>query len=176
MLPVKSLSRMRRVLFPILSGISLCLCLLFLYTWLRSYLPRHSRFDTEPGRILIIFWDGSVSPDSMYQIYNPANERFYGPTSLRRSLKQTSDYHWLGFQSTKGQISSLRFHLIAMPLWCLILLTATPPALWFFSHRRRLKRHKTGHCLSCGYDLRESKDNCPECGAAIPAAVSSAAP
>ena len=31
-------------------------------------------------------------------------------------------------------------------------------------HRRR-ERKKLGLCVSCGYDLRGSKERCPECGA-----------
>ncbi len=40
--------------------------------------------------------------------------------------------------------------------------------MWLYSstHRRR-KRKKLGLCVKCGYDLRASKERCPECGEGI---------
>ena len=57
--------------------------------------------------------------------------------------------------------------VLGIPLWIPTLLFAL--ILWFSSvplHRRR-KRKKLGLCLKCGYDLRASKDRCPECGHAF---------
>ena len=54
---------------------------------------------------------------------------------------------------------------IILPFWIPTLvfaltLSATRP----MHNRRRRKRNKLGLCLKCGYDLRASKDRCPECG------------
>ena len=52
-----------------------------------------------------------------------------------------------------------------VPLW--IPTAAFAAALWVCSpvaQRRRRKREKLGRCLKCGYDLRASKERCPECG------------
>lgn len=58
----------------------------------------------------------------------------------------------------------------AAPLWTVTLAMALPAALWWgVPLLRRRSRRRSGKCIRCGYDLRESKDNCPECGTPVPA-------
>ncbi len=57
------------------------------------------------------------------------------------------------------------FSRIFLPLWIPTILFASALCLTrpIYHHRRR-KRKKLGLCIKCGYDLRASKDRCPECG------------
>lgn len=44
---------------------------------------------------------------------------------------------------------------------------ALPTIFVIDSWRRRRDRWRTGTCMRCGYDLRASKNRCPECGTSI---------
>ena len=54
---------------------------------------------------------------------------------------------------------------LVLPLWIPAFMFGTILFLCQpLSQHRRRKRAKLGLCLDCGYDLRGSKEVCPECG------------
>ena len=61
--------------------------------------------------------------------------------------------------------SYLGMFYFSFPLHLPVLVFSLPPCCsWAVFSIRRRKRKKLGLCLKCGYDLRASKDRCPECG------------
>lgn len=74
-------------------------------------------------------------------------------------------------------VSAFSFGL-TMPSLLLIFLTSLPATALLTAmvrtYRRRL-RMKKGQCSRCGYDLRASRDKCPECGTPIPSTISAPA-
>ena len=54
---------------------------------------------------------------------------------------------------------------IAIPYWLLSALTFVPPVALTTQWVRRRRQVRLGLCPSCGYDLRATRERCPECGA-----------
>ncbi len=81
-------------------------------------------------------------------------------------------YEW---SHLNGAGTSVKVRGIAAPNWFLAILFAIVPGLWskrFFQQRRR---YGENCCSSCGYDIRESPERCPECGQAVAPSTTTAA-
>lgn len=69
---------------------------------------------------------------------------------------------------------------IAVLLWILHLLFGGIGSIWplvrliGWRRRRQRLRREIGLCLNCGYDLRASRERCPECGVPVSAKPDSA--
>jgi hypothetical protein len=63
--------------------------------------------------------------------------------------------------------------VIAAPFWFIFLLFLMPPLTLLRISMRQRYRMRFGLCVTCGYDLRASKERCPECGTPIPGKPSS---
>ncbi len=74
------------------------------------------------------------------------------------SFKSGGPVPWITF-------GPLTFWSMHMPLWIPTILFGSLFSYWYaLPLHRRYKRTKLGLCVKCGYDLRGSKDGCPECG------------
>ena len=67
-----------------------------------------------------------------------------------------------------GATFKLTAHWLFIPLWVFSLLGLMVPMAWWAKHCRRVRRHRSGLCAKCGYDLRATPERCPECGTPVP--------
>ena len=75
-----------------------------------------------------------------------------------------------GIGLTHRSSASTENYGVLLPWWLLLAL-AGAPCLWRFDKKakRRVWQLAQGLCLHCGYDLRASRERCPECGTPVPA-------
>jgi len=63
--------------------------------------------------------------------------------------------------SFDGEVSQCE---LLVPHWFLAAAAAIIPILRLGRLHRRYRRRRRGMCVKCGYDLRATKNRCPECG------------
>lgn len=158
-----------------LSVLSLLLCVAAVVLWERSY-RRCDVLIRERGpgdrvtcssefgvMVFEIEWPRPTTIRPGWQYFENPLPRRFGKSGL------------LGFAAYEG---AARHYIllpptvlwgVAAPHWFLFILTAMPPALWLARRHGWLerRRHAAGRCVHCGYDLRASRERCPECGRAF---------
>ncbi len=144
-----------------------------LILWLHSYFA--IRVFSHEGRVLLLVLRSNDTTESWLR-RNPPNAdtwealRPYKVKGLAGVVilpgRRIPRYEYRS--GTTLWLADLRYALLAVPYWLLLLLSAAPATVAIARASRARSRATTGHCLTCGYDLRESHDRCPECGAANP--------
>ena len=74
---------------------------------------------------------------------------------------------WIGFGVSVEPFVEGVEHVLVIPFWFVALLMLSPLGHLTRQHLRGRRRLEGSCCQKCGYDLRASKDRCPECGTPI---------
>ena len=104
------------------------------------------RFTWRDGRLYTYFCPGYVTRFSLE-----------GPSATFAGV------HYARGQSPEG-IPIVSATMTQGHVWAAGLLLAVAPALWVGRRLRDTRHRPPGTCPGCGYDLRATPDQCPECG------------
>jgi hypothetical protein len=177
-------------LFTILSALSLLLCMVTCVLWVRSKQPNPKygisgecfsygneafvRQIISQYGMLIYEIDRSDSPQHSKATWWRSPEgshRGYYPVGLHGALGfgSESGKHELPAICCTLQGTTLVHRAWWIPHWLVVVVTAILPLRYLWPLLvARYWRGRLGFCKTCGYDLRASKDRCPECGTPIP--------
>jgi len=153
---------MKRRLFLGLSALSLLLGVAIVALWVRSRNSNEmlTSFATPTRLCAVTSYQGSImvlATDNGFEQY---------PNS------GTTVHQKLGFFYCITRSGPKTSRAILVPYWALLAFTLGLPAwqvlAWRYAARQSARRLRLNLCPTCAYDLRASKDRCPECGSPIP--------
>jgi hypothetical protein len=123
--------------------------------------------ETHRGR-----WFGGVIDQVLPRLgcFEVTDSSIWSRLGLIRTMERIPHTSGLDRPDIRGVVSA-NTRSVIIPLWIVSIVTGIPPiraAVRIRKERIRTFRVKRGLCGGCGYDLRASKERCPECGMAIP--------
>ena len=136
--------------------------------WPVTFVPRDGSYRLDislgAGRLLVISEDapfGSSGPSGWDGLTRPLQR-----PSVRDQMGEFSATraHRLGFAYAEGTWPGGRTWLLAVPLWAPALVLALPFVAGWWRNRHERWQEPAGCCGRCGYDLRATPTQCPECG------------
>jgi len=154
---------MKRRVFTILSAVSLVLAVVVATAWVRSYWVSDTFSFRSPSISLYAWtWPGGFGVERNHHLrpYRNCTWETIEVSILHRGMDCERRYTSAGltwFALIRDPDPASTSFAIVAPFWVVLLPALAFPAAWGWSRRR------------CRYDLRASKDKCPERGAGIEA-------
>jgi kynurenine formamidase len=161
--------RFLRILLTAATALSLVLCVASVALWVRSHsLSDHyrSRWFTAAvprGAIVLLWTDRGPSIGRTPWGYRSAPA--FDDEALEAFPTQWFLLPGFGYLDTGPPKATRAYTVVRVRLWLVTAATAALPSLRLLAAvARRARRHPSGLCPACGYDLRATPDRCPECG------------
>ena len=173
---------MKRRLFNILSAVSLLLCIFVVVVWMYGFFWVE-RFAERNGRSSITIepnWicctaeadKGTLPvPDPRPWAWTWTNHTRMPPERSTWRFDPPFAPDTMDVLEANGRVVTR--HMFYLPYWLPALVAGLMPGIWLWGRWTIRFRRKHGLCLNCGYDLRASKERCPECGTPVAATVKS---
>jgi len=173
-----------RIFFNILTAFSLLFFVTVCVLWVRSYhLSDQFRYRSDRGwrsmnsaqgyltfHMLIADWSDQPPDSRGFTYQRDLPTRPHNWLIFLSSESSDIDTTWkkAGFAWYSKRRADGVFSAIAVaPFWSLAALTTLLPLIWTIGRFRSRRRHTSGLCPTCNYDLRASPTRCPECGTDI---------
>ena len=165
--------RVPRHLFTLCSAASLTLCVAMTMLWVRSFFAedhvQYISLGPERGNLLQLRSALGRLEGFAFETYSgffQGKPRGLSIETGKEPLPAEATGVVYGFRFDQQEYTEMRYTMVSVPHALVLALMAGTSLLAL----RGRRRHPPGVCRACGYDLRATRDRCPECGAAaVPA-------